>query len=86
MNEHLVIRAGAQSAAKEADDAVFGPGWRTVLSELEAMYRLLRQRDIEVALLIFPHTFQLFAGSERKKRSNPCIAANAFRIMRLESA
>ena len=45
------------------DDKRFGPGWRLVLENLEAIYQLAREQGIETVLLIYPFTFQLFDQS-----------------------
>ena len=42
------------------DDERFRSGWRLVLDNLDRIYGLARGQGIEVALLIYPFTFQLF--------------------------
>ena len=44
-----------------SDDKRFKAGWTLVLENLQAIYRLAPQHDIEVVLLVQPFTFQLFA-------------------------
>jgi hypothetical protein len=46
-------------AARPAGDPEFAENWRLVLGSLERMYESARSRGIRIALLIFPHTFQL---------------------------
>ena len=47
-------------------DERYKAGWALVLENLEAIYRLARERNIEVVLLIYPFTFQLFAAELQK--------------------
>jgi hypothetical protein len=42
-------------------DKRFEAGWTLVLDNLQAIYRLAREQQIEVVLLVYPFTFQLFA-------------------------
>ncbi|MBT4980787.1 MAG: hypothetical protein HOL51_13810 [Gemmatimonadetes bacterium] len=43
------------------EDKRFKAGWKLVFENLQAIYQLAREQDIEVVLLIYPFTFQLFA-------------------------
>jgi len=46
-------------AALAADDPEVSEAWRAVTSDLESMYALAKERNLDVVLLIFPFTFQL---------------------------
>lgn len=41
-------------------DKRFSTGWKRVLENLAAIYRLAQQQDLTVVLLVYPYTFQLF--------------------------
>ncbi len=45
------------------DKGSFAAGWKLVLENLQMIYRLARERNIEIALLLYPYTFQLFDKS-----------------------
>ena len=43
------------------EDKLFEAGWKLVFENLQAIYQLAREHEIEVVLLIYPFTFQIFA-------------------------
>jgi hypothetical protein len=47
--------------AAPSGDERFKAGWTLVLENLQAIYRLAQEQHIEVVLLVYPFTFQLFA-------------------------
>jgi hypothetical protein len=47
-------------ASASSDDARFEVGWKLVLENLAAIYRLAREQDIEMVLLVYPFASQLF--------------------------
>jgi lysophospholipase L1-like esterase len=48
-----------QMAARTRDDPEVAAAWSFVASDLEAMYAIAKERDLEIVLIIFPYTFQL---------------------------
>lgn len=58
-------------------DSRFTPGWKIVLRDLERMYRLARERDIPIILMILPNKFQLF--NDRYKEPQKLLSAHARR-------
>ena len=60
LQRQLSQRYNVDALARDPDDPRFAVGWRLVLGNLESIYALARERGIDVVLLVYPFTFQLF--------------------------
>ena len=49
-----------EMASASPNDERFQAGWKVVLDNLEAIYRLSREHDVEMVLLVYPFVSQLF--------------------------
>ena len=64
-----------EMASASSDDARFEVGWKLVLENLAAIYRLAREQDIEMVLLVYPFASQLFV--EKLQRPQQILLQHA---------